>query len=187
MKRYYITDRHHAGGMVALLDHIRRHLNNGVSMIQIREKDLTARELVTVLDTVLDMPNPRGTKILVNSRADVALACYADGLHLPADAISPGALRLITPADFLIGVSCHSGEEVRKAEIEGADFAVYGPVFAPGSKKSLMAPKGLGKLKKVCASTVLPVYALGGIEESNAGECVAAGAAGVAGISMFQT
>jgi thiamine-phosphate pyrophosphorylase len=171
MKRYCITDS---------LDVAARAAGDGVEMIQIRAKQLSTRALTDLLRGAVAIP---GAKILVNTRTDAALACGAHGVHLPAGSIAPSTIRRIAPPGFLIGVSCHTIDELRAAENEGADFAVFGPVFASITKS--VVPAGLEALRVATASVRMPVYALGGVTAENAGLCIQAGAAGVAGISLF--
>ncbi len=172
MKRYCITDSPEVAARAA---------RDGVEMIQIRAKELSARELSSLVRTVLRVA--QASRVLVNTRTDVALACGAHGVHLPAGSISAQAIRQIAPAGFLVGVSCHNIDELRSVELEGADFAVYGPVFLSVTKS--LTPIGIAAFRQAVAAVKLPVYALGGVTRENAAECITAGAAGIAGISLF--
>jgi len=171
MTRYCITDS---------LDVARRAAGDDVEMIQIRAKHFSARALADLVSAAVAL---QASKILVNTRTDVALACGAHGVHLPSHSISPAIIRKITPRGFLIGVSCHTVAELKSAESEGADFAVYGPVFTSITKS--VTPIGLDALRDATRAVRLPVYALGGVTRENAPLCIQAGAAGVAGISLF--
>ncbi len=171
MKRYCITDS---------LDVVARAARDGVELIQIRAKDLCARDLAALVKGAVALG---ASRILVNTRADVALACGAHGVHLPAGSIAPPTLRKITPPGFLIGVSCHTIAELQAAEQEGADLAVFGPVFPSFTKH--VTPIGIEALRDAIQKVKLPVYALGGVTRENAPLCIEAGAAGIAGISLF--
>ena len=184
MRRYAISHTELLpGGVEQLPEWIAWLDAQGVEMAQVREKQLGTRELVQVVERCL--ARARSIRILVNGRADVALACGAHGLHLPGSSPAPERWRANAPPGFLIGVSCHSAEECTAAARDGADFAVIAPVFAPLSKRAAGPLLGLDGLARICRATPLPLYALGGVDASNAADCVAAGAVGVAGITQF--
>ena len=192
MLRCSITDRRILAPYAAfpgaeLLDVIARNLEAGVEWIQIREKDLCARDLFVLVERALALPNPHGSKILVNTRVDVALAAGAAGAHLPAGSPAAKIWRAVTPPGFLIGVSCHGLGDVRAAEGDGADYVVFGPVFPPRSKAPALPPRGLSGLAEAARAVRIPVLALGGITAANAQACVNAGAAGIAAISLYQS
>jgi thiamine-phosphate pyrophosphorylase len=169
----------------------------GVDWIQIREKDLSGKDSASLTRDALETtarPSPvklRPTRILVNDRLDVALSERAGGVHLGESSLAVAeASRLANTrarsADFLIGVSCHSLEAARSAENGGAGYIFFGPVFATPSKVAYGAPQGVARLAEVCRTVSLPVLAIGGITLENAASCLAAGAAGIAAIRLFQ-
>jgi thiamine-phosphate pyrophosphorylase len=176
--------------MRALRDSIRRAVAAGADWIQIREKDLEARPLLELARLAVAEARETSTRVLVNDRLDVALAANAAGIHLgekslPLDPIAEwrrGAGRL----DFLIGISCHSLESARAAMRGRADYIFFGPVFATPSKAAFGAPQGIERLREVCAAVEIPVFAIGGINLENGRACLAAGAAGIAAIRLFQ-
>ena len=196
---YYITDRSQFRGDErerhrALLAKIAEAARAGVDYIQLREKDLSARKLEDLArDAVASVrENSDTTRLLINSRADVALAVGADGVHLRGNDMRASDARSICAEVLgrgsqcvvrkpIIAVSCHTPEDVKTAESEGADFAVFAPVF----EKMGSAPAGLTALRAAC-SVKIPVLALGGVTLENAASCLAAGAAGIAGIRLFQ-
>ncbi len=178
MKRYYITDRKAVGGFRPLLEVIRDQMHLGVDFIQIREKDISARELFEFTLAVLEVRAtevraPLPAKILVNSRADVAVATGAEGVHLPS------AAPHRTLPGLLVARSCHTLEEIRTTT---ADLVTFGPVFDSTGKGEAV---GLEALAAACRLGK-PVYALGGVNWDNAAECMRAGAEGIAGIRLFQ-
>jgi thiamine-phosphate pyrophosphorylase len=153
-----------------------------VDFIQVRAPQLSARDLAR---RVRELMNSSGPRILVNDRADVALACGAAGVHLRDNSVSPRVIRRITPEEFIVTVACHDAEAVYRAAEDGADYAILAPVFAPLSKTSERPPLGLDALWRITRDSKIPVIALGGITMENARQCVEAGAAGVAGITLF--
>ncbi len=168
----------------------------GVDWIQLREKDLSAKELAKITQEsmrrlAVHSAGSGATRILVNDRLDVALTERAGGVHLGENGLPVAeAKRLVeTQAagkDFLIGASCHSLEAAKSAAEEGASYLFFGPVFATPSKAAFGAPQGLGALGAVCRSVAIPILAIGGVTLENASACYAAGASGIAAIRLFQ-
>lgn len=155
-------------------------LTAGLDYVQIREKELSGRALHELCCWAGAVP--RTTRLLLNDRLDVALACGLDGVHLPAGRPSPQLFRSATGRPLVIGVSCHTLEEVHRAADEGADYVLLAPIFSSPGKGP---PLGLAVLEQAARETV-PVLALGGITMQNAHDCIEAGAAGIAAIRLFQ-
>lgn len=201
MLLYYITARTQLAATesdrrTALLARIAEAARCNLDYIQLREKDLATRDLESLARDAVRAVREHSshTRLLINSRTDVALAVGADGVHLRADDISPAQARKLLVragrAHALVAVSCHSLPEIVRAESRGANFAVFGPIFEKQTG-AIEPPAGLAGLREVCDRTALtetrmPVLALGGVTVENAAQCVKAGAAGVAGIRLFQ-
>ncbi len=153
------------------------------AMVQLRLWPVTSLHLFRM--ALHAVPAVAPAKLIVNARADVAFAAGAAGLHLPSASPPPYRYARIAPHGFLIGVSCHNLDELLRAESEGASYAFLGPVF-PTLSKPGAPPLGLAAFQAAVHKVKIPVYALGGITFENEPSCIAAGAAGVAGISLFQ-
>ncbi len=161
-----------------VLDAVRLGVEHGVSMIQIREKQLSGRHLFGLVRSAAEITRNSNTKLIVNDRADIAASTGSDGVHLRSDSMLPAVVRAAFPG-LLIGCSVHSVEEAVAASRE-SDFAVFGPVFVSPGKGE---PAGLAGLEAVCRRlSGFPILALGGITADNAADAVSAGAAGVAAI-----
>lgn len=188
---YLITDRHLVAPALRLPEQLAvlrewlvRAARAGIDWIQIREKDLDSRTLCDFAGSIVRDTRRYGSKILVNERIDIALAAGADGVHLTSSSIPAGRVRELAGEKLLIGASTHSAAELASVE-SAADFAVLGPVFETASKAGYGPPLGLDRFAGMVRETRLPVIALGGIDETRVESAVRAGAAGVAGISMF--
>lgn len=197
LQLYYITDRwqfpgNHHEQERRLLAKIAECAAAGIEYVQLREKDLTPRALEDLARKAMKVLGGSQTRLLINSRTDVAVACGAHGVHLPANDLAASEVRAIFAragkSEPVIGVSTHSAAEVASAEAHGASFTVFGPVFEKSGSTNL---EGLEQLRRIChrteaAQPPMPVWALGGITLENAHQCAAAGAAGIAGIRLFQ-
>ncbi len=156
----------------------------GTAAIHLREKDLGGRELLRAARALAAVCRARGQLLIVNDRVDVALATGADGVHLPSDGIPPADARRILPSGALVGVSCHSVEDVVRARDGGASYAFLSPIFDTPSKRAYGAPIGTEALR-AAAHLGLPLVALGGVTAERAPELFAAGARGVAAIRAW--
>jgi len=199
MLLYYITDRRAFGGTeaahrTALLRRIAEAARAGVDYIQLREKDLASRDLECLAREAVRAvrDNSATTKLLINSRTDIALACHVDGVHLASNEPAASEIRALwmkcSDREPIIGVSVHSLADVQRAKSQGAGFAVLAPIF----EKIQTGAKGIGldALREACsaaASGGFVILALGGVNLANARDCLQAGADGVAGIRLFQS
>ena len=171
---------------VSILNQISAAVAARIGLIQIREKQLTARVLFNLASAASRLTRDSNTRVLVNDRADIAAAAGADGVHLSTWSIDAAVVRQTFGAEFLIGASTHSVDEACAARDAACDFVVFGPVFDSPSKRQFGEPKGLGELNQVArAAGEFPVLALGGISINNIRDCLAAGASGIAGIRLF--
>ena len=203
----YVTDRHSlrianpTDSLPALIQKIEEFVAAGIDWVQIREKDLPARELALLTRQALGIAAKYSAKrssairVLVNDRLDVAIGDRADGVHLGERCVPVAeAKRLVESAirkqtieqSFLIGASCHSIEAAQTAERDGADYIFFGPVFSTPSKATYGEPQGLTRLTDLCRLVAIPVLAIGGITAENANSCLQAGATGLAAIRLFQ-
>ncbi len=178
-----LTDENFAKNHPRVLRLFLRACQSGVSLIQLREKQLSAKNLVLLTQAAVARACGTNTKVLVNERFDIAVACGAGGVHLPSTAMSVSDVRQHVPEHFIIGASTHSEEELADAFNGGADFAVFGPIFETPGKP---VPVGIDKLHEVCVKFfALPILALGGIAESNIDAVLSSDAAGFAAISYL--
>ena len=180
---YLITDRSAAPRPPA--DVVEECLAAGLRAVQLREKDLETRDLLALADTLREATQRHGARLIVNDRADVALAAGADGVQRTHASLPVSALRGIAPAGFLVGASVHSEAEARDAAAQGADFIVFGPVYDTASKRRYGPPQGLAALEAVTRAVDRPVLAVGGLTPERVPEVLAAGAAGVAVIGAI--
>jgi thiamine-phosphate pyrophosphorylase len=156
----------------------------GVAAVQLRAKEMGARDLLALARALREVVRAAGQRLLVNDRLDVAIAAGADGVHLPSRGVPAADARRLLGRGAIVAASCHSVAEVRRALEGGADFATFGPVFETPSKRAYGPPVGLEALGEA-ARLGLPLVALGGVDAANAPSAVAAGAVGVAAIRAW--
>ena len=157
-------------------------IDAGVDFVQVREKDLDSRALLALVRELRKAIGGRSTRLLVNGRPDAAVVGGAHGVQLPETGLDVAAVRSGFP-DLLIGASCHSLDAALRAEQNGADFVVFGPVFATPGKEARAT--GLDGLAIVAQRLRIPVHAVGGIDAACATAVAASGARGLAAIRLF--
>ena len=181
---YLITDRNGCNGR-DLESTIEEALLGGVKAVQLREKDLSSRDLYILASKLRVLATRCNARLIINDRVDIALAVAADGVHLGHGSIPVREARRLLGADRLIGASCHNRQEALTAQEEGVDFITFGPVFHTPSKAAYGDPVGLYELDEISRLVSLPVFALGGIERNNAQQAIDAGVHGIAMISAI--
>jgi thiamine-phosphate pyrophosphorylase len=182
-KLYLITDRKQV--KMPLVTAVRLALEGGIRAVQLREKDLPVRELLSLSQEMRILTNEFGARLFINDRVDVAVAVNADGVHLGHRSMPVEAVRRVVGGTMLIGVSTHNPVEAKAAEANGADFITFGPIFDTPSKAKHGLPVGLENLNYLKNELNIPIYALGGIKSGNIKQVIGAGATGVAMISAI--
>lgn len=181
---YLITDRSQSGGL-RLIDIVEEALKGGVRAVQLREKDLSSRELYELAYDLRKLTAKYSAKLIINDRVDIALAVDADGVHLAMNSMPIHRVRKLLGRDKLIALSCHNQVNSLMAQENGADFITFGPVYYTPSKANYGEPVGIEQLEAVTHLLDIPVFALGGIKRENINAVIAAGAAGIALVSAI--
>jgi thiamine-phosphate pyrophosphorylase len=166
-----------------LVEQARWASSSGIDLIQVRERDLPAAPLARLVEDLLAVCHGSGTRVVVNDRADVALACGADGVHLRHDSVAAESVRAIAPPGFIIGRSVHGVDEAASAG--PVDYLIAGTVFPTASKPGAGSTIGVDGLTRIVHAVTVPVLGIGGISAESLDAIAAAGAAGVAGIGLF--
>ena len=181
---YLITDRRQTGSR-GLSTVVEQAVRGGIRAVQLREKDLPTDSFSLLAEQLRRITSLYGARLMINGRVDIACEVHADGVHLPHNGVSVEDARNIIGSERLIAVSCHSLESALAAQNSGADFITFGPVFHTPSKAVYGKPLGLERLAEAAAALDIPVFGLGGINESNIAEVMAAGADGIALVSAI--
>ena len=168
-----------------LCDVVLAAVEGGVTAVQLRCKDHSARDFVQEARTLAAELRPRGIPLIVNDRVDVALAIGADGVHVGQDDLAAADVRRIVGDDLLVGVSVTNLAEAFALDPAIVDYAGVGPVFATPTKPDAAPPLGLGGTRAICDVLSAPAVAIGGIGLTNAADVLATGVAGIAVVSAI--
>ena len=158
-------------------------IQGGTDTIQFRQKQGTTRELVDIVQQMQEICTKHNVPLIVNDRADIALAVGADGTHFGQDDMPVAIGRKILSTETIIGASARTEEKILEAISQGADYIGYGPIYQTSSKSDAENPKGLERLRQMCEVAACPVIAIGGITIDTAANVIRAGAHGIAVIS----
>ncbi len=179
-----VTDRHQTQGRPLPMV-LAEAVQGGLSAIQLRERDLFTPQLLSLAQDVRAIARPHAVALILNDRIDLVAALNLDGVHLRADSMPVAAARRVLGPHRLIGISTHSIDDVKKANDEGADYLLFGPIFDTPSKRSFGPPLGLDRLAAACRLSTIPVFAVGGITSARAPDVRQAGAHGAAVIGAI--
>ena len=179
-----VTDRHQTKGR-SLVPLLQRVLTVGIPAIQLRERDLSVRELVALAREVQAVTASRKSQLLINDRIDVALALEGVGVHLRSNSLPLPVARKMLGPQWLLGMSVHAVEEAMQAEAQGADYLVLGPIYETPSKQMFGPPLGIHTLEKACTLVRIPIIGIGGVTAARAREMRHAGAFGAAVITAI--
>ena len=168
-----------------LTDIIEQAIEGGVGTVQLREKDLSTRDLYSLAKEIREITKRKGVNLIINDRVDIAIAVDADGVHLGWQSLEIGIVRRMIGQDKLIGFSAHSLKEAERAENSGADYVTISPIFDTVNKDYFIKPLGVDEIGKIKEQINIPVIALGGINENNVNEVLKNGADGIAVISAI--
>lgn len=179
-----VSDRHQAKNR-SLAAALKQSVEAGVPAIQLRERDLPTTELLSLTQEIQAITVPHAVPLIMNDRVDLVLALNLDGIHLRANSLPVSVARRLVGAHRFVGISTHSIDEVRQANQDGADYAVFGPIFDTPSKRLFGPPVGLDALRDVCRESTIPVFAIGGMTRARVRDVRRAGAHGVAVIGAI--
>ncbi|MEO6237133.1 MAG: thiamine phosphate synthase [Vicinamibacterales bacterium] len=185
--RHFVTDRRRFNLSIEdLIERAASAARRGATVVQVRERDLPDRDLAALVRRVRQAVSGTAARVLVNDRADLAMAAGADGVHLRADSAIASRVRGMVPAGFILGRSVHSMADVDAAALDGAcDYLLFGTVFPSTGKPEGHPIAGLDALRLACARTAIPIIAIGGMTEQRALQAMQAGAAGFAAVDLF--
>lgn len=169
--------------LARLLDGVAAAIDGGARLFQYRDKQTTRRAMFETATVLRHLTRAHGATLIVNDQIDLACAVQADGVHLGQDDLPIWVARKMLGCGAIVGVSTHDVDEAIRAEIDGADYIGFGPLFATTTKQTTRPPRGIASLREMAGRISIPIYAIGGIRFDNLPDIIAAGATGVAAVS----